>query len=430
MSTVRSRITAALGASSFGQATVILMQLAALPLFLSKWDASTYGTWLMLTAVPAYLSIADGGLVLAAANRATMYVAQGNNQSAERAFQSAFAFLICASVVVLSVTAPLILWVGIPGLDSADTKIALIILVCGILLSQYNGLAECILRACNSYAQGIMLGNVSRLLEFGGWMIGLFAYGTFTAVAATGILFRAIGLTWTVIATRKFNSKIKWGLAQAQYAECKQLAKSGLMFLAFPLTNALSLQGVTLIVGYLISPAAVTVFNTYRTLTRFSLQITTALGNSIWAEFSKMYANADMHALRKLYQKSYLIGTGVSIITSLAIYFAAPFIIEIWTRGHIDIDRTLLLLMLLAALAGGAWNVPRVLMMATNNHGKLVIQSLFGAAMSVLLAYTFAKQFGIHGVAFSVLTIELVLAAACISSTHRLLSLHNKNTAV
>jgi hypothetical protein len=60
------RILLGFGANAFSQAINIAIQLVSLPLFLLYWDASTYGTWLLLSALPGYLMMADVGMVLVA----------------------------------------------------------------------------------------------------------------------------------------------------------------------------------------------------------------------------------------------------------------------------------------------------------------------------------------------------------------------------
>ena len=63
MNPLLSRIMAAMGAGMLGQGVNIAIQLLSLPVFLHWWDLSQYGQWLMLSAMPAYLSMADVGMV-------------------------------------------------------------------------------------------------------------------------------------------------------------------------------------------------------------------------------------------------------------------------------------------------------------------------------------------------------------------------------
>ena len=82
--TLRQRVVAGFGANSVGMALGIGMQLASLPLFLAVWDLHTYGLWLMISALPAYLTMADAGMVTAAGNRMTMALGSGRLDEARR----------------------------------------------------------------------------------------------------------------------------------------------------------------------------------------------------------------------------------------------------------------------------------------------------------------------------------------------------------
>ena len=80
------RIISGFGANAFGQTVSIVIQLFSLPLFLYYWDTSTYGAWLILSAVPAYLTMADVGMVNAAGNKMTMALGRSDTAEAEPGF--------------------------------------------------------------------------------------------------------------------------------------------------------------------------------------------------------------------------------------------------------------------------------------------------------------------------------------------------------
>ena len=83
------RIISGFGSNLFGQLVTILIQILSLPIFLYYWDMSTYGSWLVLSALPSFLSMADVGMVQAAGNKMTMAMGRGEVAEANRIFQSA-----------------------------------------------------------------------------------------------------------------------------------------------------------------------------------------------------------------------------------------------------------------------------------------------------------------------------------------------------
>lgn len=419
MSPVMRRVVAAFGAHSYGQAISIFTQLASLPLFLGTWDTATYGVWLMLIALPTYLSISDGGLVTAASNEIAIASARKEYEKANGIFQSGLAFLstTCTSVFILA--ALLIYVAGIPGVSNLERKNALMALAAGVLIAQFHGLGETIFRACGKHAIGIFLGNTSRLMEWIGWMVGLTVFKSFEGVAMTGVIFRALVFGCTFFLSRKIQTTISWSFDKATKAQVRALLKPAASFMSMTLSNALSIQGVTLLVGHLLGPATVTIFNTYRTLSRVALQVTSTLGNSLWAEFSRLHATGGIMAIRPFFQRASRVSVIASVGLSTVLFIASPTIIEHWSRNQVNFDLSLMFLMLGLAAISGSWNVARVLLMSINSHITLSRLAIAAAIGSVSLAYVLGSILGLTGVAAGLVFVETSMATACIVSVRK-----------
>ena len=91
LSSIAGRLASGAGAYGYAQAVSIGTQLVSLPLFLHYWDMATYGTWLALTALPFYLSLADAGISTASSNQMIGLITQGQKARAAEVFQSAVA---------------------------------------------------------------------------------------------------------------------------------------------------------------------------------------------------------------------------------------------------------------------------------------------------------------------------------------------------
>ena len=420
MSPVVRRIVAALGANAFGQAISILIQLASLPLFLHRWDVSTYGTWLMLSALPAYLSMADVGMVATAGNRMTMAMGQGHLEQANAVFQSALVFMLltCSSFALLSL--PTVLLAPIPGLDTGDERLALAALVCSVLLALFGGLAEAIFKATGRYALGTTLGTFVRLLEWAGWIVGLWVWGSFTAVAVGGLCARLLGVLATALISRQGSSGLRWGLRQAQWSEVRRMLKPAFSFMLFPLANAISFQGITLLVGQQFGPAVVAIFNTYRTIARVAVQVTATFGHALWAEFSRLFGQDGGPATKPLYRRSFALGLALSVGLSLVLCLLGPDLLRLWTHGAIEYQAGLMWILLGYAAVCGSWHVPRVLLMATNRHVGLAQWSLLAALLAFAFSSALSKPLGINGIGVGMLLAESAIALLCVFMAHRL----------
>jgi O-antigen/teichoic acid export membrane protein len=407
------RVIASMGANSFGMAITIGIQLVSLPMFLHYWDTSTYGVWLMLSAIPAYLSMADVGMVTAAGNQMTMAVAKGDFSEANRMFQSALMFMSVVCGVLALISVPLILWAPLPALHTFDQRIALSALCLGVLLALFGGLSEAVFKSTRRYAFGTMVGNCVRLAEWAGFMIGLVTIGSFAAVALCGLAVRLIGTLIGIVLTGRGQGGLLWGFKFADSVEILTMIKPAVSFMAFPLANALSFQGLTLLVGGLFGPIAVAQFNTYRTIARVAVQVTAIFSHALWPEFSRLFGQGAFGAVEQLFRRSFWLSAAQALFLSLILYFLSPWMLRVWTHGAINFDSSLMLLMLLYAAAGGVWHVPRVFLMATNQHVGLAYWALATAGLSILFAWALSIQLLLNGAVLAMLLSELFIAIAC-----------------
>lgn len=403
-----------MGAGAFGQAVVIVIQIFSLPLFLKQWDTATYGTWLLLSAMPSYLAMTDLGMVATAGNRMTMALGHGDKVEANRLFHSAFMFVLAMTGGAVLLSVPVALFAPFDSLQSADQRMAICLLILGVLVAQFGGLSDAIFRATGRFAQAVMLGNVLRLLEWGGMMAGLYTAGTFTAVALGGLLVRVACTAVLVGVSAQGSHGLTWHWRHASMDEIKSLFKPALSFMVFPLSSALSLQGITLLVGHFFGPAVVAIFNSYRTIARVAVQATSILSNAVWGEFSFLFGKGGTAAVRPIYRRSLMLGAAGSVALSLVLYFAAPLLLELWSHGQIPFQAWPMLILLGYAAIAGTWHVPRVLLQSTNQHIGLAQWSLVGAVVAMGAAYLLQGPLGIEGVCLAMLTSELLMAVVCL----------------
>lgn len=418
---MRQRVMAAMGAHSMGMAISVGIQLASLPLFLATWDAAAYGMWLLLSALPAYLAMADVGMVTAAGNRMTMALGAGDTAMASRVFQSAQMFMLFVCAVLAALALPAIWWSPWPANATLDQRMALMALTVSVLIAFAGGLSEQLFKATHRYALGTLLGNFTRLAEWAGWMLGLLLVGTFSAVALTGLAFRAVGTLLTMVVARAGEPGLQWGLRHATAATVRDMVRPAAAFMAFPLANALSFQGVTLLVGVLLGPVAVAVFSTYRTLARTAVQVTAMFSHSLWPEFSRQFGQGSLAELRQLARRSAALSAVQVLLLCAALYAIAPWLLSAWTHGKIAFDPAVVGLLIAYAAASGLSHVPRVLLMSTNQHGTLAVWTMLGGAVCVMLTAWWAPRAGLNGVGLAMLSSELLVVIACVTLALRAL---------
>jgi len=148
--------------------------------------------------------------------------------------------------------------------------------------------------------------------------------------------------------------------------------------------------------------------------------VTATFGHALWAEFSRLFGQGGAAGVLPMYERSAFLGLSLSVGLSLLLYATGPWLLAVWTHGAIAFHPELMLILLSYAAICGSWHVPRVLLMATNQHIGLAQWSLLAAALAFGLAYALGGVWDITGVGLGMLTAELAIALMCAVLAHRL----------
>ncbi|HDR9183017.1 lipopolysaccharide biosynthesis protein [Burkholderia vietnamiensis] len=401
-----SSVLSGVVANVFNQGITVIIQLASLPIFLHFWGAPRYGKWIVISAVPAYFAMSDIGIVSVAINKIGMLHARGEVEQANVTLQTAF----------VGVTALLILGVLIGAaflfLFHSGTQgepWALLLLVATALLNLYSGLFDAAFRVVNRYAAGVFLLSFARLGEWLATVACVASGGGIVAAAAAACGARAVIQLAILLGLRRANSGLQWGMSRSSFAELKSLLPQGAAFLGFPLGNALSIQGMTLVVGHFIGMREVVVFNAYRTLSRSITQLITTVSRAVWPRFSNLYARGlhrEATELRRRAERSVAIVAAATFV--LLVAFSRP-LIELWGRGKLPYQPIVLISLLLVAFVTSLYQVKLVALMSTNRHTGVSTQFCAISAIAVGAGWALSFFIGMSGAIAAVVAAEIAI---------------------
>jgi O-antigen/teichoic acid export membrane protein len=407
MTNAKSRIVYGVVAHGYAQAVTVVTQLASLPIFLSRWDLEKYGQWLMILALPAYLSISDVGLLTAAANLMTMHQARHDTAEVNRVFNSSLAailvlvpvFAVCVGGLLLSFTFGL----------SVDQRIALYAMILAALLTVACGLFDAAYRPFGQYPRVTFLLTTTRVIEWGGSIAGLFIGGTLTSAAIGLLAGRAASCLALIALARRDIPEIRINLRTANTGVIRQLLTSGVGFLSFPLGTILTIQGMLLVVGARLGGGAVTLFGSTRTLTRLLTQISSMTGRAMAPEISALYGAGNERRAAELSVRVHWRIVAITIGAALVLAPLGPTIFRIWSRGKLTINGTCYALLLIAAVASAFWQIKAVRLTATNRHSLLAVIFAVVSAAALLVAYVAEARFGINAAAAATCLVEFAM---------------------
>lgn len=386
----------------------------------------------MLSAIPSYLALANLGFGDASGSDMTVRVARGDRQGALETFQSSWALLLLVSAAVLfSGTAavwwiPWQRWLHLSSLSNRQAAEVIMAFGAYVVIGQQSGIIESGYRCDGHFAVGNVWGNLFRLAETVLATTAGILTGSLLAAALTLLGSRAFSIVAYGLLLRQKSPWLSLGLKYARLERIRQLAVPAMGFMALPLGNAISIQGFTLLIGFLSGPIAVTVFSTLRTLTRVNFQLTTVLAWAVWPELSAAFGVGNLSLARMLHRRAYQATVALSFSSGLFLWLAGPWIYNSWIRHAVVFDANCFHILLLVTFANSLWFTSSVVPMSTNAHHRLTIAFVVGSLGSLALGRALIPVMGIAGVASALLSIDLLMVSLVLRTSLR--QLHESYT--
>ncbi len=418
------RILRGIGANALGQAVTIVTQLLSVPMFLAAWGPERYGTWLMVIAVPVYLGLADLGFTGVAVNRINMSIAAGNQRAAVVCYQSALALLLAIGALLAGVAMLLGAafgnaiqgWTGLAGGAAVLAMLMIAIQVSTYMLAL---LSHGVFWSAGRYAEATMWFNLFRLLEFGALAAGVLLFDGGFLLLLTLLAFVRVLLV--IVMYRRMMAFASWarvGVSAFSRAEVREMLMPALALNAFPIGNALNMQGMVLCAGFVFGPAFVAYFSAMRTLSRIPYQLGQLISQALSPEIGRLYGQRNATALRALFRHALTASVGLASACGVFLYIAGEWICQLWTHGKIAPIHPDYSWLLAAAVVNSLWHTASVMVTSTNNHARLSLVYLASNAAGLLIAVVGGKLFGQAAVSFGVLATELLILLVLLPQIH------------
>ena len=406
---MKARLLRGIGANLYGQGATVVVQLVSVPLLVAAWGPARYGAWTLLTAVPAALAFADGGLVLASGNAIAMLAARGEVATAAALFGRAMrrvgvavvvlGFLAAASVHLASAA-------GLPWVADRATCRILDLLVAVTLLGVLGTLPGAALRAGGDYAVATAATTTGRLAESAA-LVGVAAMGGGLEAAALGWAIVRGGATLLLFAFA--YRRVSWLGRPAGAGDLPALARPAAAALLLPACFALGLQGVTLAIGFSQPPAAVAAFAAARTLARTLVQATGLVIHALMPEMSRAAGRGDAAAVAAVMRVGRVASMALLVPGWLVLLVAGPSAFALWTGGRLPVPAGTLPLVATAAALHGLWLARANLLLAINRQADYAGAFLGATLATVALAGGAVRVADLPGAAAATLAGEALM---------------------
>jgi O-antigen/teichoic acid export membrane protein len=413
----RSRIISGVGANAYAQGVTLIVQLVSTPTLLAAFGAKTYGLWLVVSAFPTYIALADLGFSSAAANAITLSAARGAYDEARATFQSTLALnlLTAAVILTLAVTAvalvPDSLVPGVPPTTRVEVREVCALqaaqvaatLCCGAILSGFLSTGR--------YALGVVLASTSRLAEAAGLIFGALEFHSLVAAAVLMLAARLCAVTLTASIAIRGAPWCRLGFGYVQIAVVRRLVGPALAVTALPIAFAVNLQGLILAIGATLSLEAVATFVAIRTLTRAILQAAVLVNTAIMPEVTRAFGAGDCARIRRLTRINISSVLALDVVAFAVIASFGSIIFTVWTHGRIAPNPILTLGLAAVACVHCVWLAQSNLVLAVNRHAQYTYWFLAVSVGAVLGAIPATRGLGLNGVLLPMLAAEAAMVA-------------------
>lgn len=420
---LRDRLIRGFGATALNPVVTAIIQLGSVPLLLHAWGAAKYGDWLLLSAIPTYLTLSDLGFGDASGSDMSMRVAANDRAGALRTFQSSWVLVTAVSGAALLLASLAVWWVpwqrwlNLSSVSSSQAAVILLVLAAYVVVAQQNGVAESGYRCDGHFASGTFWGTILRLAEVAATTTVAVLGGSLLGVAFAWLTTRCLGTVGYALLLRRKSPWIQYGIRHARVETIKQLAAPAFGFIAFPVGYSLSLQGLAIVIGVLLGPVAVVAFSTLRTLSRLSVQLIGVIKNSLWPELSRAFGNGDISLARRLHRRACQASIGFSILGGLLLWISGPFIYHVWIGHRVPFDATCFHVLLLVTVTNSLWDTSAVIPISTNDHVRISVAFVGTSALSLGIASILIPRMGIVGAATALVATDIWMTGLVLRTT-------------
>jgi O-antigen/teichoic acid export membrane protein len=375
------KLRSAVAANIASVASVLLIQIAQVPVLIHVLGAGAYGQYLLLVALPMYLSLSDLGLVAAGSTALTMSVARDDGEK-RPILATMWTGVLAVGGLVLALGTGVALLVALPDdyFSVSEGRLVVILFMSYVVLLLMSNLYEAVLRASGFFVQGTLLMAAGRVVDFLCGIVCVVVFGSPVHLVAGFIGGRILWLgvlRWRArrVAPWSRNLPRRWHGPIA-----RRLARPAAASFALPVGNALLNQGIVLVVGVVLGPLAVVTLTAVRTVANSYRQLVNAVSNAVLPVLTVEAATGQGARARAIVRRSVLVTAAAGGVATAGLAFVGPSVIEVWTGGAVTVAGVVLFWFGLAVALDSVWLLMSTLSVSVNSHGGIAVWFLCSAA--------------------------------------------------
>lgn len=412
---INSPIRKNIVANLFGIGVNLLNQIVLVPFYIIYWGNDLYSDWIVISALTAFFGMSDIGLNSVIQNRFSIKYAQNEKDECDSLLANNIAIVaLIGSVCLLLGVGYVFLFnisqqMGLTTLSRLEGSIIFIMLLCQVFIQMFSGIENAIYRANHKASIAVYYDQLARLAIVVITFMCLLLSISLSVMSILICIPNLLLLFIKHINARKIYS-FRFSVKLLNKRLLKEVIRPSVMFMSFPLANAIILQGFTLVINKFFNAEAVVLYNTTRTMCNFIKSFLNTIFFSVWPEFSIAYGKNDKMKMKALIKKAVRSSLSIAALICLGLLLLGPRIYDVWTQGHIVFSYALMIAFLVELMCNMLWNIKSVALVSTNNHSLLGLLFVGGALLSLVIALSISNIFNsMPLITYSLLIMDLPL---------------------
>jgi O-antigen/teichoic acid export membrane protein len=412
-----ARVTKGTLANVIGQALNVAGQLALVPVLLSSWGNQTYGEWLALSAMVAYLTTLDLGMQSYVINRLNQCNALNKMEDYTRLLHTGLLVNIVIPMagfvlmLPLIFTSPIAKWLHLRDTDPTTAAWVTALLSLQVVYSIGYGMLNGVYRTIDDYSRGQMISNVRYALNLILTIVAVASGVKMKGLALVQLLLLVATSIYVYVDISRRRPDINVGLSHADWRMGLRFIGPSSMFLGIQLIAAISIQGSTLLVNAMFGAGTLVVFASLRTVSNLIKQAGSTVQHALWPELTALDAQSNRDSLRTLHLLGAKAVMSIAVCATVFLMIMGDDLIQFWTRGRVQYDPTLMIAFMILACSQSQWFCSSVLLSAVN-HQKTVLQYTTVSSVAGFVAgYFLARWLGVVGFVYGLTITDFLVCA-------------------
>lgn len=374
---------------------IFIQQILLVPLYITYWGTDRYSDWIILSAITAFFSMSDMGLNSVTNNQFCIRYAEDKFEECESllinnyillwGIASIFMMLLIFYCYFFDISKSL----GLLTITRTDASYISVMLVLKIFLDMSSFIPDAIYNARSLASRATYINTALRLSASLVILVGILLNLSIPQIVTIAIIPTFVTTLYKYFNTRglfhfegkrSFNSEL-----------LKQIIQPSVTYMSFPFGLAFLYQGFTLVVSRFFGAETLVLFNTTRTMVNFIRNMSEIVTTGIKSEFSLAYGRNDFKRMKMIYTRSLRASLAISVACCVILLIGGKWIYEVWTRGEIEFNFSLMLAFFVVIILNTMSNANSIILLATNKHSKLGLIYLTASIVALTFAYVLSS---------------------------------------